>query len=143
MAEHYLDENENGDILICDENGRVIQRFRGDDALQAALTWAKDHALVLRANISMVDLFDQTRFFARHRGGLFAVYKDGPYRNPQDPPNVQRLIFGYDFNFNFDDSDGDFEDWSDEDDVIYIMPGDPIGEDVELAPEDTPEDDDI
>ncbi len=132
MHEHYLDENANGDILICDPNGRVIQRFRGEQALQNALDWARQKSLALYANMSPIDILDQMRLWQRHRANLFrflhlnTTHSSSNDRLFSDPLlNVEITALDDDDLFLFDDIDP----WE-------------YPPDVELAPRDPDDDSD-
>lgn len=86
---NYLDED--GEfITLNDVNGVELHRFRGADALQQALVFARQHGYELRSTSSPIDLMDNQRLYFRRRPRFSRLIVTNP--TPNDPPNVQRIV---------------------------------------------------
>lgn len=130
MPHFYIEEDEEmGDIFIRDGAGGEIIRFRGENALEIALQWAKMNAFEVRSTFGQDELVDIYRLFFRRglrRLRLFRTH----HLPPKDPPNVQRIIVP-----DFESFFGEVEDdsWSPSPDVLP--------EEVELTPDSEAEED--
>lgn len=102
MPHSYLDQEHDAEVVIYDENDRVIKRFVGHNSLSKAMHWAQRNGFELRANINPVELVEHYRVLTRRRPRfLRLLHKEETFMNRQDPTNVKRIVI--------DDDDDWFE----------------------------------
>lgn len=116
MQQYFIEEDINGELYICDEDGKPIARFDGDDAFKQALDWAQRKGFELYSTLSRDGIIENYGLAYRRTFRRFRLLRQrSANRRSQDPPNVQRIIIP-----NMDDFLSDDEEW--EDDEIELIP---------------------
>jgi hypothetical protein len=127
VEEYFLDEGEDGSLILYRQNGEELARFEGETALQKAIHWAHHHGLRLSSTINPAELADYYRYRLRRMPRFLRLHHFRRMNAPLDSANVKRIVVENEADFHFEDDPDEFE--------FFFQ------EDVYLAPKDADEDD--